>query len=237
MKFLKPVLRNEAVRGVLCAMAALYIRLVHGTSSWRVEGAEHAAALWDRDEPFIVAFWHGRMLMVSQGWRFAAPFKMVISQHPDGRLIASTIAHLGFAALTGSTNRGGSEVLRAMITALRGGQCVGVTPDGPRGPRMRVSAGVVHAARLAGVPVVPVTSAAAPCRVLDSWDKFILPSPFGRGIIRWGEPLTIARDAGDETVEAVRRALEETLNQMTRDAEQSLGLAPVPPAAPELAEA
>jgi lysophospholipid acyltransferase (LPLAT)-like uncharacterized protein len=231
------MMRRRVPRAVGCRVVAAYVRLLRLTGRWHVEGEAIPRGLVARGQPFLVAFWHGRMLMVSQGWRFAAPFKMVISQHPDGRLIASTIAHLGFAALTGSTNRGGSEVLRAMITALRGGQCVGVTPDGPRGPRMRVSAGVVHAARLAGVPVVPVTSAAAPCRVLDSWDKFILPSPFGRGIIRWGEPLTIARDAGDETVEAVRRALEETLNQMTRDAEQSLGLAPVPPAAPELAEA
>ena len=217
-------------------MVAAYVCLLRWTGRWRIEGETIPVGLVESGQPFVVAFWHGRMLMLSQVWHFTTPFNMVISDHPDGRLIARTIAHLGFEALTGSTNRNGSAVLRAMISALKDGHCVGVTPDGPRGPRMRVSVGVVHAARLAGVPLVPVSCAARPCRVLNSWDRFILPSPFGRGIVRWGEPLHIARDAGAETVEAVRRVLEERLNQMTRDAEQKLGLAPVPPAAPELME-
>src|SRR5690606_1211659 len=140
---------------------------------------------------FLVAFWHGRLLMMSVAWPYAAPFSMVVSQHPDGQLIARTIAHLGFGSIAGSTTRGGSAVMRAMLRALAGGGCVGLTPDGPQGPRMNASTGVIQAARLAGVPVVPVAYAARPCRLLDSWDRLMVPLPFCRGIVRWGEPIEI----------------------------------------------
>ena len=96
------MMRRRVPRAVGCRAAAAYVRLLRRTGRWHIEGESIPRGLVARGQPFLVAFWHGRMLMVSQGWRFAAPFKMVISQHPDGRLIASTIAHHGFAALLGN---------------------------------------------------------------------------------------------------------------------------------------
>jgi hypothetical protein len=161
---------------------------------------------------------------------------MVVSQHPDGQLIARTIAHLGFGSISGSTTRGGSAVMRAMLRALADGGCVGVTPDGPQGPRMHASAGVIQAARLAGVPIVPISYAARPNRLLDSWDRLMVPLPFCRGIIRWGEPIEIARDADDATVAAKTRLLEARLNDLVKALDASLGLPEVvpAPAAPEI---
>lgn len=229
MTIFKRIMRWRAPRAVACWGATRYLRLVHATGSWSVEGEEFPRRLLDEGKPFIVCFWHGRLLMVSEAWHYNRRFHMVISQHPDGRLIARTVAGLGFGTIDGSTARGGTAVLRAMQKALQSGDCVGVTPDGPRGPRMRASAGILQAARLAQVPIVPLTCAAAPRRLIASWDRLVVPLPFGRGVIRWGKPVEIARDSDDAAIEDTRRSLEETLNSMTRSLDERLGLTPVEP--------
>lgn len=236
MAVVKRIMRREGPRTVACWSIARYLRLLGVTGRWTVDGADIPAALLESGRPFILAFWHGRLMMMPEAWRFAAPVHMLTSRHPDGQLIARTLGHLGIDTVAGSTDRGGAEVMRAMVRLLKQGECVGVTPDGPRGPRMRASAGIVQIARLAGVPIVPATCAARPRRLIPSWDRLVVPLPFGRRIVAWGEPIEIERDADDEAVEAARVRLERRLNEMTRALDVRLGLEPVEPA-PEAPEA
>ncbi|MEX2450013.1 MAG: hypothetical protein WD407_04080, partial [Rhodospirillales bacterium] len=105
------------------------------------------------------------------------------------------------------------------------------TPDGPRGPRMRASDGIVTIARLAGAPIVPVSFGAARRRVLNTWDRFVLALPFSRGVIVWGDPIVIERDADDAKLDEARRAVEDALNAITAEADALCGCAPVEPAA------
>lgn len=230
MAFVKRIMRREVPRAVACWSIARYLWLLGVTGRWTVDGADIPAALLGAGRPFILGFWHGRLMMMPEAWRFAAPFHMLTSRHPDGRLIARTLGHLGIDTVAGSTDRGGAEVLRAMVRLLKQGECIGVTPDGPRGPRMRASVGIVQIARLAGVPIVPATCAARPRRLIPSWDRLVVPLPFGRRIVAWGEPIEIERDADDEAVEAARVRLERRLNEMTRALDVRLGLDPVEPA-------
>lgn len=230
MQGLKQILRHDWVRAVLGAVLAAYIRLVHATSRWRIEGAEIPAQFWDEGKPFILAFWHGRLLMMPYCWRKGAPLRMLISQHPDGRFIAHTIRHFGLDTVAGSSSRGGAAALRVILKSLGDKICVGFTPDGPRGPRMRASTGVVQAARLSGAPIVPCAFATNRRRVLPSWDRFILALPFSRGAFIWGPPITIDRHAGNDEVEAARRQVEDQLNAITASADRLVGVEPVQPA-------
>lgn len=218
------------MQAVLCWLVALYIRLVWATGRWRILGAEPAVARFESGKPLIVALWHGRLFMAPFGWRYSNRSYVLISAHNDGQLIARTLAHLGMRAVTGSTRRGGAEALRRMQKILGDGGVVGITPDGPRGPRMRVSPGIVQLARLTGTPIYPMASAASPCRIFDSWDRAVLPLPFCRGLHLWGDPIEIPRDADRDQMEAVRRTLEESMNALTRRAETEVGQAPVEPA-------
>ena len=232
MKLHKRLLRNEVVRGVLCAAAAWYIRLVWATGRrWRVEGGDVPAAVWREGRPFIIAFWHGRLLMMPYCWNNSAAVNMLISEHPDGQFIARTIGHFGFGTVAGSTRRGGASALRAMLRALKSGDCVGITPDGPRGPRMRAGGTIVEVARLARAPVVPVAFATSRRRVLGTWDRFVVALPLSRGVFVWGQPISVAADAAAETREAARRALEDALNAVTREADRLVGQPAIEPAA------
>ncbi len=231
MPRLKTVLRHPRVQSALCALIAFYIRLVHATGRWRIEGAEEANRLWDEGKPFILAFWHGRLLMMPYCWQRETPIRVLISHHADGRLISETIRRFGLGSIAGSTSRGGSTAFRAMLKSLRDGVSIGFTPDGPRGPRMRASEGVIQAARLSGAPILPCTYAVHGRKVLDSWDRFILALPFSRGVIRWGAPIAVARDAGPDEIEAARRLLEERMNALCDRADRDCGVSPIAPAA------
>ena len=227
LNLLKPLLRSNTVRGAICALGAFYIRFVHGTSRWRVVGGEHPACLWDRDAPFIVAFWHGRLLLMPYCWRRGKPVEMLISQHRDGQLIARTIAHFGMRTIAGSTGHGGSAALRAMLRSLKRGGSVGVTPDGPRGPPMRAQAGIADLARLSGAPILPVAFATSRRRVLGSWDRFILAWPFSRGVFVWGAAIEAPRHGGGG--EELRLLIEEGLNAVTAEADRLVGQSAIGP--------
>lgn len=181
MRPLKRIAKSAWFQGVLCRLAAQYIRLVHATGRWEVIGGDIPARYWDTGRPFIFAFWHGRLLLMAHAWRRGLPIHMLTSQHRDGQLIGRTMGAFGVEMVIGSTTRGGATALRGMVRLLKAGQYVGITPDGPRGPRMRATPGVVQVAKLSGAPIIPAAYSAARCRRLGSWDRFMVPLPFSRG--------------------------------------------------------
>src|SRR5262249_38968821 len=107
------------------------------------------------DRAIIIAFWHGRQLMMPLAYR-GKEAHILISRHRDGELIQRIVARFGFHAVRGSSTRGGSTALRSMIRLGRAGKDLVVTPDGPKGPRQVVQMGVIHLARATGLPIVPL---------------------------------------------------------------------------------
>lgn len=230
MRLVKRIGRNEAIRGALCRLVAGYVWLVLRSARFRHEGDHAAQALWRDGKPFVIAFWHGRLLGMIGIWPRGKPVSMLVSQHRDGQLIARTIAHLGVGSVAGSTTRGGMAGLRGLLALLKAGTSVGITPDGPRGPRMRAAEGVIGVARLAGVPVIPASFSAASAVTLASWDRFMVPLPFTRGVFLWGEPILVARGADAPTREAARLRLESVLNDLTAEADRRMGRPATEPA-------
>jgi lysophospholipid acyltransferase (LPLAT)-like uncharacterized protein len=224
------LLRNGRLRRAACWAIHRYIRFVYRTNRWRVENGERPRRLLAAGRPFIGAFWHGRMMMIPLGWHRMAPMHMLISAHRDGRIIAEAVAYFGIEAIAGSTRRGGSAALRMMLKQLKEGDCVAITPDGPRGPAMTVSIGIVNVARLAQVPIVPITYATSRRRIARTWDRFHLALPFGRGVFLWGEPIEIAADLDEVGLETARQLIEGRMVEMVREADRRVGH-PHPPLA------
>ncbi len=226
-KLLKRVGRKPAIQRMVGATLAAHIGLVRRTTRWKTIGEDAARGAWAGEKPVIVAFWHNRLAMMPYCWPSKHPFHMLISSHPDGQLIARTVKHFGIETVAGSSTRGGSEALRSLVRLIKSGVSVGITPDGPRGPRMRASDGAIALARLSGAPIVPAAVSVSRRVVLNSWDRLIVALPFGEGAMVWGEPITVTSGADPD---ASRARLEADLTRVSAQADELVGHAPILPA-------
>ncbi|MGH7029823.1 MAG: lysophospholipid acyltransferase family protein [Stellaceae bacterium] len=228
MSFARPavwrrLLRHPRLRRAGCWAIHCYIRLVYRTNRWQIEGGEAPRRLLAEGRVFIGAFWHGRMLMIPMAWQRMAPMRMLISAHRDGRIIADAVSYFGIEAIAGSTRRGGSAALRSMLKNMKAGACVAITPDGPSGPAMRASLGIVNLARLAQVPILPVSYATSRRRVLANWDRFHVALPFGHGVFLWGEPIEIGAELDEPGLERARLLIETRMIEMVEEADRRVG--------------
>lgn len=226
---LKQLARSANGSQLICWLIQLYLRFVYATGRWQMVGTDIALSLCAARRPFIVAFWHGRLLLLPPAWQRMAPMHMLISSHPDGRLIAGAVRYFGIESIAGSSTLGGQEALRAMVTCLNEGNCVGITPDGPGGPAMRASPGIIAIARLSGAPILPVTYSTARRRILRSWDRMLLPLPFSRGVFICGDLIEVPRHLNNAATETWRARIEEQLNALTAEADRLMGHEKVAP--------
>lgn len=172
-----------------------------------------------REGSTILAFWHGQIFYFAYHYRDQG-IPVVMSRSADGEIIARLSGSLGFLPVRGSSSKGGTAAFREVLGYIREGRHTGITPDGPRGPRFKVQRGVIDLARATGAPILPGSFAARPRVVIRSWDRFVLPLPFSRVVVVFGETLRVGPD---DDLETARQTLEERLNDITRQAEAALG--------------
>jgi len=225
MGIVTAIAERPRLRAAVSHIGAGYIRLVRATGRWQVDNLDIPQGFWDRKQPFIGAFWHARLLMMPTNWRRDVKMNMLIAARgADTELIVDIIARFGQASIRGSALHGGHDATRAMIKAIRAGEYTAITPDGPHGPAMQAKRGIIDLARLAQVPILPTSYGARPRRRLSGWDRTVIPYPFGRGVINWGAPIEVPRDADETTIEAKRLALEESLTRLTHEADRLCGI-------------
>lgn len=199
--------------------AAVLIRLLHATLRTRHWNAGSIDSLNERNLPYILSFWHSDLLLMVFS-RYRLPIRVMSSQHRDGEIIVRTLEHFGVDCARGSSTRGGEAALREMIRFARKGDRLAFTPDGPRGPRRTVKAGVVRAAQLAGIPIVPLALVAERRRLLNSWDRFQVACPFSRALFLYGNPLEVPRNLDADASEAKRVELEQVMTDLARRGEE-----------------
>jgi lysophospholipid acyltransferase (LPLAT)-like uncharacterized protein len=152
----------------------------------------------------IFSLWHGQMLPLLYHHRNEG-VSILISEHGDGEIIARIAARLGFRTVRGSTSRGAARALLGMVRVLEEGNDLAITPDGPRGPAKSYAPGPLVVAQRSGRPIIPTVAVASSGWRLKSWDSFLIPRPFARVTIGYGEPVFIdASDARAATENADR---------------------------------
>lgn len=208
--------------GAAAFLGSLVIRLLGLT--WRIEwrNPERLERARRMSKQLVFGFWHGRLLPLSYTHRNQR-IQVLASHHADGDLMGRIIVHLGFGHRKGSTSRGGAAALRDLSGLLREGYDVGLTVDGPRGPRGVVQQGAIELARMTGSAVVPITNAARGRRLFDSWDRFQVPHPFAKVIVAYGEPFMVPPDADRNERERLRARLERELADLTTAIDRDLG--------------
>ena len=201
---------------------ALLLRALRLTFRVRRLGEEHTRPFLEQGGSFLLTFWHGHLLHLACLMSHMHPHTLV-SEHRDGEIISQILERLGCGTVRGSTTRGGYRALLEMVRRGRAGVPLGITPDGPRGPRHEVQPGALIVAQRAGIPMIPLAAYAHPEKRLDSWDRFQIPFPFAKLVVVTGPPLWVPAELDPQ--EAIRQyspRLADALGSVSRTASDEL---------------
>lgn len=178
-----------------------FLNLLGRTWRFRVRNGEALVKLRAAKRSFIFSLWHGHLLPLLWYHRDQGVV-VLISEHRDGELVARAASSLGYGLIRGSTTRGAGRALVSLVRVLQSGGEVAITPDGPRGPAAKFAPGALVAAQRSDSLILPVVAVADRAWRLRSWDRFLIPKPFARVTIAYGDPAkvlaTTPREAAEE---------------------------------------
>ena len=186
---------------------------------------ERERGLKTRRVPFVYTLWHGRMVLPILS-HLHEDIVTMASRSKDGEIIARWLVRNGYIPARGSTRKGGSAALQDMIDLVRAGHAAALTIDGPKGPPRVVQPGIVRLARETGAWILPFTGSSTRPWFLKSWDRYLVPKPFSRCVVVYGEPFPVSAETTD--AEAMAR-IAEAVDAITREADAATGIVPPPP--------
>lgn len=231
----KRLLRSAFMTAFIGWLIAAYMVLIKYSTRWEVQNFDRAQPVINGQKGLIALTWHSRFMMLNSAWKkqYALPY-VLISRSRDGAIVAKTTQFLGLKTIRGSARKigsdkakGGAQAGSAIIDAIRNDGCVVITPDGPRGPRQRLGEGPLRLAKLTGAPILPCIFSVSRRKQFNSWDKFVLPLPFGRGKIIWGSPVYINQSDDFKGMDRIRQEIEDEMNTLLRQADIEMGHNPV----------
>lgn len=210
---LKKILRNNILQSIIAWLISIYIKFCYHSSSWIVKDESNLKKLITTKKNFIICFWHGRLLMTPLCWNFSQNFYMLISSHADGRLISKAVSHFQINTISGSQKEKRISSTKEIIRKLKNNQIIGITPDGPRGPKMKTKTGISSIANSFKIPILPLSYSARFRVKMKSWDDFLFVLPFNRFVVVWGNPTHYSKSISNHKH---AKKLENELNRITK---------------------
>lgn len=170
---------------------------------------------------FVIACWHGQQLIGFYYFR-GKGYTILSSEHRDGDYSSSIMRRFGWRIVRGSSTRGAVRGLIKLLDNLRKGIPVVLTPDGPKGPIYHIEPGGIYLAQKTGAPVIPLAFAFSKAIYLQTWDKFVLPAPFCRCVVQYGDPVFINKKLDEKQLEAEKYRLASALHKTNDQAQKAL---------------
>jgi lysophospholipid acyltransferase (LPLAT)-like uncharacterized protein len=220
LRFLDPVLLT-----VVPYLASTYSNIM-GCSSKTIIIGPHGVScrreFFDWPHGVIYCTWHSRFFYFSFHGRGKDVFTM-ISPSKDGEVITRTIRRMRLYSVRGSSSKRGHEALYEATTVLQQNHKLFMLPDGPRGPRYQAKPGTIRLAQLTGRPILPLSFSTTHGIFFPSWDHFLLPLPFGKAVVTFGQPIYIQANLSEEEFENERHHLEKVLNELRIESDRLCG--------------
>ena len=217
MTIKKKIIKNYFIQQILAFISVLYIKLVRLTSLIIVKNIESPEYYWQNNKPFILAFWHSQLMMISYCWKSNTQINILASGHSDGRFGAIVGQYFKLKNIPTSSNQK-TISLKPIFTLLKNSNYIGITPDGPRGPNQKVSEGIIKISKATQVPIIPIGFSSSKFKTLKSWDSFLITKPFSKCVFVWGESITIPKNCSDSEIEEYKYKLEKELNNCIKKA-------------------
>jgi lysophospholipid acyltransferase (LPLAT)-like uncharacterized protein len=221
----------------LCFLISNYIRLVFITGRKSFSSNKLVDSLIKEGKPFIAVSWHNRVAISSYIFHKARKsnknykFGVLVSNHGDGAIIGLVMKSLGNKVISGSTRKNNDSKkgitignFRDIFRSLKGENGMCITPDGPRGPRFKVGGHVSAIAKIAQVPVVPISCSSSRRKVLNSWDRFMIPMLFSKISFCIGDPIYVSRNSTDKELVTINDKIKDGINYICVKSDDMVGV-------------
>ena len=223
MKIKKKITKNFFVQHFLALITVLYIKLVRVTSVIIDKNIESPNSYWDNNKPFILAFWHSQLMMISFCWKSKYGINILASGHSDGRFGAIVGKYFKLKNIPTYVD-GQNKNIRLIYNLLKNNKYIGITPDGPRGPKEKASSGIIKISKATQVPIIALGFDSTSNKKLGSWDSFLLTYPFSKCCYVWSDPILIPNDIKDNEIQKYQNLIESEINKCIEAAKGKLSV-------------
>jgi lysophospholipid acyltransferase (LPLAT)-like uncharacterized protein len=220
MNIKKRLVKNFLIQKILAFIAAIYIHVVAVTSNIKFINNSIPEQYWKNDRPFILAFWHSQLMMISFSWKNKKKLNIIASGHSDGRFGAYIGKYFKLNNIP-TYDKHKNISLRPIFKLLQQKDYIGIAPDGPRGPKEKMSEGIIKIAKKTKIPIIPIGFWSSKNFQLKSWDSFLISKPFSRCSFVWGEAMVIPEDSTDQEIRNFQKILEDSINECIKAAKQN----------------
>ncbi|NLN76876.1 MAG: lysophospholipid acyltransferase family protein [Armatimonadetes bacterium] len=201
--------KDRLIQSVIFGLLWSVSTFISATVRLKSVGGEKLKKIISDGKGGIVLLWHGKTLLPIYYCR-GMGFYALVSLSKDGELQNRLLRSRGLKTIRGSTGRGGAKALLELIRKLQEGGVAAITPDGPKGPVNEVQPGAVYIARKSGCPLLTIGVACRPCKRLGSWDSFMVPVPFSKAVVYFGEVFHISPDEDDDVAASrIKKAIDD----------------------------
>ena len=183
---------------------------------WKCYDEDQKSNVINNKDQYIFCCWHNRLFLGPHLLPRNRIINALQSSHSDGMITSIAFKYLGMNVILGSSMKGGMQAFRKMVKCIKNGESIAITPDGPKGPKETVKEGVIKLAQITGIPIVPLVWSTKKFKIIDSWDNFVIPFPYSKGIYTFGKPIYVDKKISQNNFEILRLEVESEIKRLTK---------------------
>ena len=227
----RKLLKSDTCSELMSFLLYFYTKFVYYTTLWNKDELSRLYQVWTENDSIILISWHGRATMIPYFWNKKRPLNALVSMHNDGMLMARLLKHYGLGIIGGSTTSNAAKAAVGLMKKIKhDNETIAIIPDGPIGPSMSMNMSPLYFAQKSGKPIIGITYSTKRAKIFHkSWDEMMFPYPFNRGVINFTQPFYIKEDLTAEELEAERQKIEAAMQELSIEADKSLGRTPILP--------
>ena len=215
MKIIKKISKTESGQKVIGLLIFAISKLIFFSIQWDCFDKETKNLIFNNKKPYIFCCWHNRLFLGP----YFLPKNIIInalqSSHSDGMMTSMIFKLIKMNIIFGSSMKGGAKAFIKMIRSINKGESIAITPDGPKGPKQKVKDGLIKLAQVTGAPIIPLVWSTNKNKKLITWDNFLIPYPFTKGLYVFGKPIYIKRNLSARGFNKSKLEVENRLNDLT----------------------
>ena len=196
--------------------------LISRSIRWEYLVENEKSNIFNSNEEYIFCCWHNKLFLGPHLLPRNRIINALQSSHSDGMVTSLAFKYLGMNVILGSSKKGGMQAFRKMVKCIKSGESVAITPDGPKGPKEKVKEGIIKLAQITETSIIPLVWTTNKFKLINSWDNFVIPYPFSKGVYSFGKPIYIKKKINEYELEIARQNLENEIKRLTKEVENKL---------------